>query len=29
VNTTKAQDEVKFVYLHGARALRRDIADAD
>jgi chorismate mutase len=29
VNTTKAQDEVKFVYLKGARALRRDIANED
>ncbi|MEX0750663.1 MAG: chorismate mutase [Dehalococcoidia bacterium] len=28
VNTTKAQDEVKFVYLRGATALRKDIADA-
>jgi chorismate mutase len=29
VNTAKAQDEVKFVYLRGATALRRDLADAD
>ena len=26
VNTTKAQDEIKFVYLRGATALRKDLA---
>ena len=27
VNTAKAQDEIRFVYLQGARALRQDLAD--
>jgi len=28
VNTRKAQDEVEFVYLRGARALRPDLSEA-
>ena len=27
VNTAKTQDEIRFVYLQGARALRQDLAD--
>ena len=27
VNTSKAAEEIEFVYLHGARALRPDLAD--
>jgi chorismate mutase len=27
VNTAKAQDEIRFVYLQGARVLRQDLAD--
>jgi chorismate mutase len=27
VNTSKAQDEIRFVYLRGARVLRQDLAD--
>lgn len=27
VNTSKAQDELRFVYLRGARVLRQDLAD--
>jgi chorismate mutase len=27
VNTAKAQGEIRFVYLQGARALRQDLAD--
>ena len=29
VNTSKAPDQLDFVYLHGARALRPDLAESD
>lgn len=29
VNTAKAQDEMKFIYLRGARALRQDLLAED
>jgi chorismate mutase len=29
VNTAKAQDEVQFVYLRGAKVLRPDLAGTD